>query len=129
MSAGRVLIVDDEPELMAGIQCVLEAEELEVVLHSSLITLPLLLRSIDPDVILLDLSMPALSGVAALANQRQCLKTDAPVILFSGRESRELAQLVEELGADGFICKSDETNAIVARVKIWVLNRRALANA
>jgi DNA-binding response OmpR family regulator len=129
MSAGRVLIVDDEPELMAGIQCVLEAEELEVVLHSSLITLPLLMRAIDPDVILLDLSMPALSGAAALANQRQWLKTDAPVILFSGLESRELAQLVEELGADGFICKSDETNAIVARVKIWVLNRRALAQA
>ena len=107
----------------------LEAEELEVVLHSSLITLPLLMRAIDPDVILLDLSMPALSGAAALANQRQWLKTDAPVILFSGRETRELAQLVEELGADGFICKSDETNAIVARVKIWVLNRRALANA
>jgi DNA-binding response OmpR family regulator len=129
MSAGRVLIVDDEPDLVAGIKMLLEAEEMEVVVHSSLITLPLLLRGIDPDVILLDLSMPALSGRAAFGGQRQLLKTDAPVILFSGRGSRELAAMVEELGADGYLAKSDDAQAIVHRVRTWILNRRALVSA
>jgi DNA-binding response OmpR family regulator len=125
VSAGRVLIVDDEPDLVAGIRLLLEAEELEVVVHSSLITLPLLLRTINPDLILLDLSMPALSGSAAFAN-RKCLRTDAPIVLFSGRGSQELSQLVEELGADGFLCKSEEPNAVVHRVKTWIRNRRTL---
>lgn len=129
MSGGRVLIVDDQPDLVAGIKMVLEEEGLEVVVHSSLITLPLVLRRIDPDVILLDLSMPALSGTAAFGRERQLLKTDAPVILFSGRGERELARLVEELGADGFLSKSEETQAIVHNVKTWILNRRALLSA
>lgn len=129
MSEGRVLIVDDEPDLVAGIQMAFEDENLEVVVHSSLITLPLMLRAIDPDVVLLDLSMPALSGTAAFAQGRQLLKTNAPVILFSGRGDYELARLVEELGADGFICKSDDTRAIVHRVKTWILNGRALRSA
>jgi DNA-binding NarL/FixJ family response regulator len=124
-----VLIVDDEPERMVGIQALLECEEMEVIVHPSLITLPLLLRAIDPDVILLDLSMPALSGAAAFANRRHRLNTDAPVILFSGRDSGELARLVEDLGADGFLCKSEEGNAIVHRLKTWIRNRRALRSA
>jgi len=129
VSGGRVLIVDDEPDLVAGIRMVLEDEGMDVAVHSSLITLPLLLRTIDPDVILLALSMPALSGTAVFANNRQLLKTDAPVILFSGRGDRELARLAEELGADGYICKSDDTQAVVHRVKTWILNRRALQSA
>jgi DNA-binding NarL/FixJ family response regulator len=129
MSGGRVLIVDDEPDLIEGIKLLLEAEELDVVVHPSLITLPLLLRTINPDVVLLDLSMPALSGTAAFANQRHQLKTDAPVVLFSGRSSSELARLAEELGADGFLCKSDDSASIVHRVKTWILNRRALTCA
>jgi DNA-binding response OmpR family regulator len=129
MNGGRVLIVDDQPELLAGIQCVLEQEGLEVTIHPSLITLPLLLGAIDPDIILLDLSMPALSGTAAFAHQRRILRTDAPVVLFSGRGAQELADLVEELGADGFVCKSDDAGAIIHRVKTWIRNRRTLRSA
>jgi DNA-binding NarL/FixJ family response regulator len=128
VSGGRVLIIDDQPDLVAGVKAVLEMEGIEVIVHSSLITLPLLLRAIDPDVILLDLSMPALSGTAAFANRR-CLKTDAPMILFSGRGEPELALLVEELGADGYLCKSDDAGAMVHRIKTWILNRRALLSA
>lgn len=126
MSAGRVLIVDDEPDLVAGIRMVLEDEGFDVDVHSSMITLPLVLRRIAPDLILLDISMPALSGTAAF---HRGLKTDAPIVLFSGRGDHELARLSEEMGADGYICKSDDTEAIVHRVKTWILNRRALLRA
>jgi DNA-binding response OmpR family regulator len=126
VSAGRVLIVDDEPDLVAGIRMVLEDEGFEVDVHSSIITLPLVLRRIAPDLILLDVSMPALSGTAAF---HFGLKTDAPIVLFSGCGAHELARMSEETGADGYICKSDETQAIVHRVKTWILNRRALLRA
>lgn len=129
MTNGRVLIIDDEPDLLAGLVQLFELEGLAVQVHSSLITTPFVLRSADPDVILLDLSMPALSGKAAFLNGLRCLKTDAPVILFSGRGSGELAALVEELGADGFLCKSDDAMAMIHRVRIWITNRRALASA
>jgi DNA-binding NarL/FixJ family response regulator len=120
-SGGRILIVDDEPERLSELRSALAVEDIEVVVHTSPTALPPLLRSIDPDVILLDLSMPALPA--------SHLGTSAPVILFSGRDDRELARLAEEIGAHGYLCKSDEVPALVNRVKTWIAASRALRGA
>lgn len=126
-AAGRVLIVDDEPELAAGFRMYLEAEGYAVAVHPSLITLPMVVRSIDPDVILLDLSMPALSGHALFrAGVHRMLRTDALIVLFSGRSPRELSRLAEELGADGFLAKEGEPADAARRIGAWVMQRRAL---
>src|SRR5437763_16828787 len=98
---GRVLIVDDEPELLEGMKTLLDMEGIDVIIHGSMITLPLILREADPDVVLLDISMPALSGTSALRNGlRRLLRTDGALVLFSGRSPRELTTAAEELGAD-----------------------------
>ena len=122
---GRVLIVDDEPELLEGMKMLLELEGIEVIIHGSLITLPLILRDADPDVVLLDISLPALSGTSALrSGLRKLLKTDGSVVLFSGRSDRELTALAQELGADGFITKAEDPMEIVRRVRMWIDRRR-----
>ena len=122
---GRVLIVDDEPDLLEGMKMLLDLEGIDVILHSSMITLPLILRDADPDVVLLDISLPALSGTAALrSGLRRLLKTDGALVLFSGRSDNELAALTQELGADGFIPKADDPMEIVRRIQIWIDRRR-----
>jgi DNA-binding NarL/FixJ family response regulator len=122
---GRVLIVDDEPELLEGIKMLLELKGIDVILHGSMITLPLILRDADPDVVLLDISLPALSGASALrSGLRKLLRTDGALVLFSGRSQRELTSLTQELGADGFITKSDDPMEIVGRIQIWIERRR-----
>jgi DNA-binding response OmpR family regulator len=122
---GRVLIVDDEPDLLEGMKMLLELEGIDVIIHGSLITLPLILRDADPDVVLLDISLPALSGTSALrSGLRKLLKTDGSVVLFSGRSDRELTALAQELGADGFITKSEDPMEIVRRVRMWIDRRR-----
>jgi DNA-binding response OmpR family regulator len=124
---GRVLIVDDQPELAEGFRMYLEDDGYEVAVHTSLITLPMIVRSIDPDVILLDLSMPALSGHALFhAGTHRVLRTDAPVVLFSGRGARELSRLAEELGAEGFLPKDCDPADASRRIAAWVTQRRAL---
>jgi two-component system alkaline phosphatase synthesis response regulator PhoP len=121
----RVLIVDDEPDLLEGMKMLLELEGIDVILHDSMITLPLILREADPDVVLLDISLPALSGSAAMRNGlRKMLKTDGYIVLFSGRSDRELTQLATELGADGFITKSGDPMDIVRRIQTWIDRRR-----
>lgn len=125
--AGRVLIVDDQPELTDGFRMYLELEGYAVFVHTSLITLPMVIRSIDPDVILLDLSMPALSGDALFKlGVHRMLRTDAPVVLFSGRGARELSRLAEELGAEGFLPKESDPEDASRRISTWVMQRRAL---
>jgi DNA-binding response OmpR family regulator len=122
---GRVLIVDDEPELLEGIKMLLELKGIDVILHGSMITLPLILRDADPDVVLLDISLPALSGASALrSGLRKLLRTDGALVLFSGRSQQELTSLTQELGADGFITKSDDPMEIVGRIQIWIERRR-----
>jgi DNA-binding response OmpR family regulator len=122
---GRVLIVDDEPELLEGMKTLLEMEGIDVIIHGSMITLPLIVHEAGPDIVLLDLSLPALSGTSALrSGLRKLLRTDGAILLFSGRSQRELTDMVQELGADGFISKSDDPMEIVRRIQLWIDRRR-----
>jgi len=126
MRAPKVLFVDDQPETLGGLARLLNEEGIDVEMHNSVITLPLVVGGINPDVILLDLSMPALSGSALFKMGRRRLRTDAPVVLFSGRSADELAKEAEALGADGFITKSDESLDIISRIQSWIDQRRAV---
>jgi len=130
-SRGRVLIVDDHPEVLEGMKMLLEMEGMDVTTHDSVITLPLILRRADPEVILLDLSLRALSGEAffKLGRERVLRHTHALVILFSGRPTSELAANAEEFGADGILPKSEDAMQMVARVKTWIQQHRALRRA
>lgn len=131
MSRGRVLIVDDHPEILEGMKMLLEMEGMDVTTHDSVITLPLILRKADPEVILLDLSLRALSGEAffKLGRERVLRHTNALVILFSGRPVAELAANAEEFGADGILPKSEDALQAVARVKTWIQQHRSLQRA
>jgi DNA-binding response OmpR family regulator len=124
---GRVLIVDDQPDILEGMKALMEMEGLDVTTHDSIITLPFVVRQADPDVILLDLSLPALSGEALFrTGLHRLLRTDAPLILFSGRSPQELEQLTKDFGADGFASKSEDSMEIVRRVQTWIAERRAI---
>lgn len=130
MNRGRVVIVDDQPELAEGIKQLLELEGIVVDVQTSLITLPLMIRKFDPDLVLLDLSMPGLGGTSYFANSaHKFIRKDIPVILFSGRSSQELARLAKDLGADGYISKEQDSWDVVTRVKALITHRRALSFA
>jgi DNA-binding response OmpR family regulator len=128
---GRVLIVDDHPEILEGMKLLLEMEGMDVTTHDSVITLPLILRKANPEVILLDLSLRALSGEAffRLGRERLLRHTNALVILFSGRPLPDLAATAEQFGADGVLPKSEDAMQAVARVKTWIQQHRALRRA
>jgi len=129
-ASGRILIVDDEPELVEGFRSVLEGAGFEATIQTSLITLPLTIRKLNPDLILVDLSMPGLSAPAFFAQgAHRLLRTKAPIILFSGRDSRELSRITEEVGADGFLCKAHDLEDSVRRIRLWVSQRRAIQTA
>lgn len=127
---GRVLLIDDQPEHAEGLRDVLAEEGIELRCEASAITLPFAIGRFDPDVILIDLSMPRLSGISLLeGDHHKRLRTRAPMILFSGRDPRELSRLTEQLGADGFLSKSQDASDMLRRIEIWIKQRRALDRA
>lgn len=123
---GKVLIIDDDAASVAGLQALLELEGHEVITQPSPIGLTFQLKRSDPDVILLDMSMPGLDGDTLLRlGRKRIVSTNATVILYSGRGREELAALSEELGADGFFSKGEHVEDLLLRMTPWIAARRA----
>ena len=122
-----VIIVDDDKSIGTGLTMLFEIEGIPARATSSPFELPFMVSEMDPDVILIDLSMPALSGEAVLRTlARRKLRSNAAILIFSGRDPHTLALLAEELGADGFICKADHVEEIVRKVRFWIGRREGL---
>jgi DNA-binding response OmpR family regulator len=122
-----VIIVDDDKSIGTGLTMLFEIEGISARATSSPFELPFLVTELDPDVILIDLSMPALSGEAVMRTlARRKLRSTAAILLFSGRDPQTLATLAEELGADGFICKGENVDEIVRKVRFWIDRREGL---
>ena len=119
----RLLLIEDNVDVANGMKAILEAEGIKVFWRTSVIALPLEMRAVDPDLILLDLGMPALSGTQLLeAGIGRILRSKAPVALFSGRPAQELSQLTEKYGLAGFISKSDELAEVVCNIQVMLQN-------
>jgi DNA-binding NtrC family response regulator len=102
--AQKVLIVDDEPELVTAFARILEHESYDVERASSgELALEVLDRG-GVDLVLLDVCMPAMSGIDVLSRMRE-RGVQVPTIVISGAGSVDLAVQAIKLGAFDFVQK------------------------
>ena len=114
-SAGRVLVVDDEPmirEVMAGYLVhdgfeVIEAEDGAEAIRQWDRT--------SPDIVLLDIMLPGVTGLDVLRHIRKGGST--PVILLTARGAEEDRVTGLELGADDYVVKPFSPREVTARVR------------
>jgi two-component system alkaline phosphatase synthesis response regulator PhoP len=120
----RVLVVDDQPDIVRLVRDYLERGGFEVVTASDGEEAMRAARSAEPDLVILDLTLPKLDGLD-VARQLRC-DTDIPIIMLTARteESDRVAGL--ELGADDYITKPFSAREMVARVRA-VLRRTQAA--
>ena len=114
----RVLVVDDHPVVRAAVQNLLEAADGltpagEAVDGREAVDLA---HSVRPDVILMDVSMPSMSGLEATRILAAELP-DVRVLMFSGEASLEVLQAAREAGAVGFIVKGCRGSVIVRAIR------------
>lgn len=106
----RILIVDDNKVLLAVASASLTAAGYSVVSRDSPIGFTATLRDLQPDVALIDVSMPALRGTKlvelARSVRRRPEQAHVVLALYSAMDEAELAALARECGADGYIVKS-----------------------
>ncbi len=116
MSKTRILIVEDEPSMVAGLRDNFEYEGYDVVtagdgeagLHSAL--------THSPDLVILDVMMPKLSGLD-VCKQLKSKRPSLPIILLTAR-GQEVDKVVGlELGADDYVTKPFSIRELLARVK------------
>ena len=100
----KVLVIDDEQGIRSLLDTLLSRKGYDVVLADGGRKGLELFRRERPDVIVLDLNMPEMDGVAVLQQVRS-LNPDQPVIILTGAGTPEKEQRVHALGVSEFVEK------------------------
>lgn len=114
----RVLLVDDQMLIRQGIKSLLQLSgQVEVVAEATDgSTVVELVQQHQPDVILLDLSMPKVDGIATLELlKQQQLKT--PVLILTTFEEHDLVLKSIQLGAKGYLLKDVSLDSLVSAIR------------
>lgn len=115
LRAHHVLIIEDEPGLAESVRYALESEGFVVtVAESGFAGLDVARRS-SPDLVLLDLMLPEMSGLDVCRQIR--LSSDVPIIMLTAKDSEADKVTGLELGADDYITKPFSMRELIARVR------------
>jgi len=118
MDKKRILIVDDEEDLRKMLRFRLEAVGYEVDEASDGQIGLDMARSNNPDLIILDLMLPKIDGFKIC----RMLKFDEryrhiPIIMFTARAQKEDEEIGKEMGADAYVVKPFEPEALLKKIK------------
>jgi two-component system response regulator RegX3 len=118
----RVLVIEDEESFRDALQFMLSREGFDVVLAADGAEGMKQFDSKNPDIVLLDLMLPEVSGTEVCRYIRT--KSNVPVIMLTAKDT-EIDKVVGlELGADDYVTKPFSTRELLARIKA-VLRRGA----
>lgn len=118
----RILVVEDEPALLRGLQDNLKAELYEVITASDGETGLKLARETKPDLIVLDLMLPKVSGYE-ICQKLRSEGVSTPILILTARGEEADRVLGLDLGADDYVTKPFSVRELMARVR--ALLRRA----
>lgn len=124
----RLLLVDDEPQILRALTPALTAAGYDVDTADSAATALDRMAALPADLIVLDLGLPDLDGKEVIRQVREW--SDAPIIVLSARdlEAEKVAAL--DLGADDFVNKPVGIDELLARIRAGLRSRerrRAMA--
>lgn len=127
----RVIIVDDHPMVREGTQALLE-QSLTIKVVGTLgegLGVPRLVRELQPDVLLLDVRLPDVSGIEVVRQMRTEFPT-VKVLIVTGYDEIGYARVLLQLGVHGYLAKTASGEEILAAVHAVASgNRRFAAEA
>lgn len=123
MNPTRILIIDDEPQIVRAIKTNLEARDYQVHTASDGREGLRLIGDIDPDLVILDLGLPRMSGIDVLVQARQWTQT--PILVVSARSGDQDKIAALDSGADDYITKPFSIGELMARVRANLRRRPA----
>ncbi len=113
--APRVLIVDDEPDVLLLLRIELEAEGYETILAADGETALLRIADERPDVVLLDVMMPVVDGWGVLKRLAESGSSTRVIVLSAKASDSDVAHALE-LGAHEYVTKPFEAAALLVTV-------------
>jgi len=111
----RVLVIDDEPQILRALRRSLEAQDYEVATAEGAEEGLALAAAYTPNLVVLDLGLPDLEGTEVIRRLRSW--TDVPVIVLSVREGRSDKIEALDAGADDYVTKPFDVEELLARMR------------
>ncbi len=112
----KILVIDDDSSITFYIRSVLEGQGYDVIVAENGRDSEMFASSHCPDVILLDLGLPDMDGVAVLKKIRSW--SSVPVIVVSSRQHEDDKVRALENGADDYVQKPFSTQELLARIRV-----------
>lgn len=118
MEKHKILIVDDEPDILEFMQYNLEKEGFEVFLASSGKQALEVAKHELPDLIMLDVMMPGMDGIETCRELRNDPRLRDTIIAFLTARNEDYSQIAGfESGADDYIAKPIKPRVLISRIK------------
>jgi two-component system KDP operon response regulator KdpE len=115
VSVTRVLIVDDEPQILRALRINLQARQYDVVTAADGTEALEAAGTQRPDLVVLDLGLPDIDGVDVIRSLRTW--TPIPIVVLSGRtDSRDKVDALDA-GADDYVTKPFSVDELLARIR------------
>jgi two-component system KDP operon response regulator KdpE len=115
LSAGRILVVDDEPQIRRIMRTTLTGAGYEIEDAKTGEEALEKLREFRPDLVLLDINMPGMGGLAACKAMRATAQV--AIIMLTVRNSETDKVRALDAGADDFVTKPFSTPELLARIR------------
>ena len=112
----HILVIDDEPQILRALHTILTAKQFRVTTASRGNEGLALAAAQPPDVIILDLSLPDISGFEVTERLREW--TQVPIIVLSVRDSENDKVNALEKGADDYLTKPFGIEELLARIRV-----------
>ncbi|MEV7611442.1 response regulator [Streptomyces sp. NPDC089799] len=123
----RVLVVEDEPQIVRALVINLKARRYEVDAAPDGATALELAAARHPDVVVLDLGLPDMDGVEVIKGLRGW--TRVPIIVLSARHSSDEKVEALDAGADDYVTKPFGMDELLARLRAAVRRAEPVASA
>ena len=115
MSAGRILVVDDQPQMRRFMRTTLTTAGYEIDDAKTGEEALVKLREFHPDLVLLDINMPGMGGLAACREIRSGTSTGIIMLTVRNTEADKVAAL--DAGADDYVVKPFGSEELMARIR------------
>ena len=114
----KILLVDDEPDILEIISYSLENEGYSVYKAMNGLQAIEIAEKVTPDLIIMDLMMPEMNGVEACEQIRKSTKLNNVIITFLSARSEDFSQIAGfDAGADDYITKPIRPKVLLSKIK------------
>jgi two-component system, OmpR family, KDP operon response regulator KdpE len=111
----RVLVVDDEPQILRALRINLHARQYDVVTAGTGQGALEAAADAHPDLVILDLGLPDMDGVDVICSLRKW--TQVPIVILSGRMNSAAKVDALDAGADDYVTKPFSVEELLARIR------------